>query len=286
MEVVEEPAVDLGPISAAVHYGCMGLPQELIDHIMDTLHDDPRTLKACSLACKAMFASTRHLVHRTLYLTRRNNQRVLTLEEKYRYLRFDYHDIELRFLSVMGERGFLQYARRVYIRMDHVFTPDVLIPHLDHFRSLDQVHSLTIEDYDAILWRNSHGLSFAHFYPTLTSLTLRNPLYHYRYVLQFALQFPNLLNLCIERPEYSEWVRSGLTPPIIDKSPPLRGHLRLAGIGVVQWPTEFAKKLPSGINFRSVELQDVVWDHCQSIVTACAGSLEDLTIAHRRHRAY
>ena len=110
------------------------------------------------------------------------------------------HDTELRFLSFMGERGFLQYTREVHIRMGRtVFTPDILIPHLDHFRSLKRVHSLTIESYDAVAWLNHHKSSFIHFYPTLTSLALHNPLNHYRCVLQFALQFPNLDNLSIER---------------------------------------------------------------------------------------
>ena len=74
----EKEPIDLSPISSAIHYGCMGLPQELVDYTMNMLHDDLRTLKACSLTCKAMFPSTQHLIHRTLCLTRQNNQSVLT----------------------------------------------------------------------------------------------------------------------------------------------------------------------------------------------------------------
>ena len=198
-EVAKEP-VDLGLISAAIHHRCkvMGLPQELLDRIIEVLHDDLRTLKFFSLTCKAMFASTRHLIHQTLHLTPRNNQSILTLEEKFRFSRWDHHDFELRFLSHMGERGFLQYTRKVHIRMGRAFTPDILIPHLFHFQSLDRVHSLTVEYYDAILWRSHHKIFFINFYPTLTSLTLHRPFHHYRCVLQFALRFPNLENLCIE----------------------------------------------------------------------------------------
>ena len=282
MEVAEEP-VDLGSISAAVHHGCMGFPQELVDLTMEMLHDDLRALKACSLTCRAMFASTRHLIHHTLRLTRWNNQSVLTWQEKYRYLRWDYHDVELRFLSYMGERGFLQYPRHVYIRMACLFTPDILIPHLTYFRSLDRVHSLTIDSYDGHIWRNYHSSCFAHFHRTLTSLTLHRPISHYRFVLQFALQFPNLQNLCIEHLEDGEGERPNLVlPPIVDESPPLRGHLRLVGIGADEWPIEFARDLPNGINFRSVELKGVFWDHCQLILTACGGTLEDLTVVPRR----
>ena len=269
--------VDLGPISAAVHYGCMGLPQELVDHTMEMLHDDPRALKSCSLTCRAMFASTRHLIHQTLYLTLRNSRSVLTHR-----LGRGHPGTELRFLSFMSKRGFLQYTRHVYIRMGHIFTPGLLMPHLDHFQFLDRVHTLTIEACDALSWQTHHDTIFTHFYPTLTSLTLHRPLNHYRYVLQFALRFPNLQNLCIEHPADSEWIRPGLiTPATIDLPPPLRGHFRLVGVGAVQWPTEFSRELPGGINFRSVELQDVPWNQGQRIIRASAGTLEDLTIVLR-----
>ena len=272
-----EDLADLGPISAAVHHGCMGLPQELVDHTMEMLHDDLRALKACSLTCKAMFASTRHLIHQTLNLTLRNNWCVSARRPGH-----SRRGAELRFLAFMGKRGFLQYTRHVYIRMGHIFTPDFLMPHLDHFQSLDRVHSLTIEACDALLWQNHHDTIFTHFYPTLTSITLRRPLNHYRYVLQFALRFPNLQSLCIEHPADSEWVRPDLaTSAVIDLPPPLRGHFHLVGVGAVQWPTEFSRELPGGINFRSVELQDVPWNQGQKIVRACAGTLEDLTIVLR-----
>ena len=279
VETVEEP-VDLGQISAVVHHGCMGLPQELVDHITDMLYDEFRALKACSLTCKAMFASTRHLIHQTFRLTLWNNRSVLALGEKYRHLEWDPHDTELPFLSFMGKCGFLQYARHVYIRVGHLFTPDVLMPHLNHFQSLDRVHSLTVVAYDSIVWRDHHNTDFAHFYATLTSLTLHRPPNHYRYVSQFALRFPNLQDLCIEHPADSEWIRpDSLTPAAaVNPPPPLRGNFRLVGVGAVQWPTEFSRELPGGINFRSVELQDVPLSHGQRIVCACAGTLEDITI--------
>jgi len=277
VEGAAEDLVDLDPVCAAVHHGCMGLPQELVDHTMEMLHGDLRALKACSLTCKAMFPSTRHLIHQTLYLTLRNNRSVLP-----RHLARRHRDAELRFLTFMGKRGFLQYTRHVYIRMGHIFTPDFLMPHLDHFRSLDRVHSLTIVACDALLWQDHHDTIFTHLYPTLTSLALHRPLNHYRHVLQLALRFPNLQNLCIEHPADSEWIRPGLiTPATIDVPPPLRGHFRLVGVGAVQWPTEFSRELPGGINFRSVELQDVPCNQGQRIIRASAGTLEDLTIVLR-----
>lgn len=51
-----EQFVDLNPISATIHRGCMGLPQELTNHIVDMLYDNILALSACSLTCRAMFA--------------------------------------------------------------------------------------------------------------------------------------------------------------------------------------------------------------------------------------
>ena len=142
----------------------MGLPQELIDHITDMLHDDLSTLKACSLTCKSMFASTRRLIHQTLSLTDDNNKSVLTLKETYRYVWRD-PDVRLRLLSHMGERGLLQYARRVHYNSRLPFIPSVLLPYLHHFQSLDQIHTLILTSYSPIPWLNHYKTYFFHFYP-------------------------------------------------------------------------------------------------------------------------
>ena len=260
----------------------MGLSQELVDHIIATLHDDLPALKACSLTCKAMFASTRHLVHQTLCLTPRNNESILTREEewKFRHMKQGYWKIPLRFLSYMGERGFLQYTRKIYIRnalqndipYSDTFAPDTLSPHMHHSESLDRVHAIAIERYDTEMWARRHRNYFAHFYPTLTSLTLHRPLGHYKRILQFALQFPNLEMLRLEWLDgHMGRAQPDLTAPIIgDRSTLTRGHLRLAhfdsGVrwetyfahasGVYWWPRNFVRELRNGFNFRSVELED------------------------------
>ena len=100
----------------------MSLPQELIDRIMDVLGDDRRALKPCSLACKAMFTSTRHLIHQTLRVTWANNQKVLTPAESQRYALVVRPNFEPRFLSFMGERGLLKYARHLDISIGTCFS--------------------------------------------------------------------------------------------------------------------------------------------------------------------
>ena len=228
-----------------------------------------------------MFASTRHLIHQTLRLTLQNNWSVLTKQEKSRYPRLDHRD-ELRFVSYMGERGFLQYTRRVHIHMCGLFTPDVLLPHLHHFQTMDQVHTLTIERHRALQWAIDFKTYFAHFYPTITSLTLSHPSGPYQLLLHFALQFPNLENLCLKGVERFTQPNLAIYPNT-DRLPPLRGHLRLVGVNtVLEWPTDFVYGLPNGMNFQSVELEDFCGSQARDILNACAHSLEDLTVGPRR----
>ena len=258
----------------------MGLPQELVDHIMNMLYDDIPALKASSLTCKAMFASTRHLIHQTLELSLDSTLRVLMIpqEEKRNYRRGNSGG-ELRVVSFMGERGLLQYVRRVHIRPLYLFTPELLLPHLHHFQSLNQVHSLTIDSFYAKKWVNYHSTGFAHFYPTLTSLTLNRPCDLHR-LLNFALRFPNLENLSLESLEFSQEFESNITYTATpERLPPLRGFLRLTAYGT---PTRLVAVLfrepPKGFNFRSVELCNVPGSQARHALNACARTLEILTI--------
>ena len=261
----------------------MGLPQELVDQIVDMLRDDLRALKACSLTCKAMFASTRHLIHQRLCLTERNSRSVLTQEEEQQLYQSlgNYPSLKLRLLPYAGERGLLQYTRHVHIGKGYMFTPDTLLPHLHHFQSLDHVHTLTIEHYNPPSWADHYNTCFVHFYPTLTSLTLSYPHSRYGPLLEFALQFPNLENLCLEWLPIKEGhipYPAPTAPIIFEQWPPLRGHLRLAGYGTTSHEQLAFARLPNGFNFRTVELEAFFGDRVQYTLNACADTLEDLTI--------
>ena len=217
-----------------------------------------------------------------MYLSVKNNQSVLTQQERDRLFHrgWGYHSVELRFVSYVGECGLLQYTQQVHVRDGGIFTSKSLRPHLHHFQSLERVRTLTIEYYDASSWVNDYKTCFIHFYPTLTSLTLSRPNSRYRSLLQFALQFPNLENLCLEWLPIKEGnIPDPVTHAMIDQSPPLRGHLRLAGYGTTsQWPMDFARELPNGFNFQSVELEAFFGDRVHPILEACENSVEDLTI--------
>ena len=277
-QVEPTATVDLGSVAAKVYGGCMGLPQEAVDRIMDILQDDRRTLKACSLTCKAMFASTRHLIHQTLHL-----KWAITPAEKVRYLRGGPPGRDLRFLSLMGERGLFKYARRLDIRAGSEFPPYVLEPRFhEHFRSLDGIHTLTIRPYDARSLGPEYDACFTQFYPTLTTLSIQFHIGNHRFVMRFVVQFPNLENLTLEYLGAQTWIPSEHSGPLaVSKPPPLRGHLRCAGLGPRRIPllaTELAFDLQSGINFRSVEFKDVHWERGQQILDGCAGTLEEFTV--------
>ena len=274
MSTKKQP-VDLNLISTAFHHGCMRVPQELVDEIMNMLCDDPSALRACSLTCRAMFASVRPLIHRKLYLNLQTDLIAMRIGDKQT-------GHALGFLTFMGERDLLRYTRQIHVGFLSTFTPDTLRPHLHHFQSLDRVHSLTIGSYAANKWARYFNTYFTHLYPSLTSLSLCFSSGHYRLLLQFVLQFPNLENLCLEHLVHQEEIPIYLALPAIpDKSPPLSGHLRLCDpeIGDAgQWVVDLAYNLPNGIKFRSIELEHFSGQHAQHIVNACGRTLENLII--------
>ena len=257
----------------------MGLPQEVVERIVAMLQDDRTALEACSLTCKAMFASTRHLIYQTIHVTKETSEMIIFFPaEKKQSPHWVQHP---RSLSSFGERDLLKYARCLNIRMGKGFSPRDLEPHLQHFQSLDRIHTLTIHSYNTIQWHDVYNTYFTQFHPTLTTLALHSPIYHFRFVLQFALQFPNLENLTLQSLQYGTELVSGISvPPTVSRSPPLRGHFRCVGLSPwdFAWPIEFAFDLPSGINFRSIEFQDVHWKHGQHILDGCASALEEFTI--------
>jgi len=259
----------------------MGLPQELVECIVNILQADLGALKACSLTCKSIFASTRHLIHRTLCVTKEANRRIFTPAEEKQYAQGDRSGLGLRFLSFMAEHDLLKYARHLNICMGSKFSPYMIEPHLQHFQSLDRIDTLTIDSYNPVRWCAAYDTYFTQFHPTLTTLILRFPAGHHRCVLQFALQFPNLQNLTLDTVWFQTWVWSGISvPPLVSQSPPLRGHFRCLGLKQTDatWLREFAFGLPNGINFRSIELRDIYWKEGQQILDGCVNTVEEFTM--------
>ena len=254
----------------------MKLPQELVDYIVDMIHDH-QTLNACSLTCKPLLYSVRRLTYSEFYVTPRA-QRFFTEEKSISQMIWNRHNAHLYFLSYMGKRGLLQYVRHIHICLPRTFTPENLLPHLHHFQTLNRVHTLTIRHYDAVRWANDYKACFAHFYPTLTSLSLWYPSGPLPLLLQFAQQFPNLefLSLLLRNEE--------IAPVTVRQSPPLVS--KLFGVyPVAQRPAVLFNELPNKLSLRSVELGRLSNSHAQHILDACASTLERLTIIHHEHGA-
>jgi len=112
-----------------------------VDEILTYLKDDFLSLTSCSGSCKALFCSTRPLIHRTLCLStgistdrHRSNAR--------NQAQFD----NLR----LAERAqVLQYTVHLIIRLGTDFVPENLQPHLQHFRTMRGITSLEIYLPDA-----------------------------------------------------------------------------------------------------------------------------------------
>lgn len=165
--------------------------------------------------------------------------------------------------------------------MEYMFSPkEVLEPHLQCFQPLDRIRTFTIDLYDTLIWRQVYNVGFTQFYPTLTTLALRCPTRHYRFVPQFVLQLPNLENLTFESPQdiMQTWLGISI-PPVVSQSPPLRGRLRCASLlpGNLVWTMEFAFDPLGSINFRSLEFRDVYWKHDQHMLYGYASSLKEST---------
>ena len=248
---------------------------------MDMLCYDVPALKACSLTCKAMFASTRPLIHRRLRLPARKDLHILTRAEKSRPQGWNSSGAELRVPSYVTERGLLQYTQHVHIRLTHYSATDTTPPHLRHLQSLylNRVHTLSIKDYRPVVWAKDFRTFFTHFHPTVTSLTLTASVVPYQHILRFALQFPMLQNLSLEWMIRAKTEHNLAVPTITHQSPPLCGHLRLAFIDIVA--KDFTHELPNGMNFRSVELEGCSVGVAQHILNVCAHTLQSLTIVPR-----
>ena len=96
----------------------------------------------------------------------------------------------------------------------------------------------------------------------------------------FALRFPNLESLCLEAAQLGMELAQEVVPA--SRSPPLSGHLRLAGAAAREWPVDPVRELPNGMNFRSIELDDFLGSFAQGIIDGCSRTVEDLTIVPDR----
>ena len=281
-----EPPLDLSVIVITGTW--KGLPQEIVDHIVFMLRNDLRSLKACSLTCKAMFISTRHLIHSKIYLTSEQNWEILTLREKQRYIRGERQGIAIKVLSDIAAHGLLPYGQHLFINLNKNFTPGNLKPFNDHFQRFDRIQELSI------YWLHTRGFLeqfdtfFANFIPTLRSLHLDTPTGDTRDIIDFVCRFPYLDDLTFRMSsehahDWRTWKSASL--PVVKEVPPFRGRLKLYGIG--EWRGHMLRQLislPGKRRFRSIHFRGCTSEAEQPVVDACSNTIETLSTSWKKFR--
>ena len=255
-----------------------GLPQEIVDEILEYLEDHRhrQTLVACSLTCKALFLSARHIIHRQLYVDDLGRVDTSDDQQIYRYMVPD--PSPSCTLSAAANCDLVQYTRKLTFKAERRFTPQNLRPYLPQFQMFPLLTSITLHKFDPSLFIPVFEQYFGHLKLQMRSLGFVDPLGSKDDLMYFICQFPNLEDL-----EFNPFPSYG--PPkydisTIQNSPTLGGTLRV--LSTDYWRAssfEPLTQLPSGLRFRSIEflLQDR-WDIDPSIVIReCTSTLRSLT---------
>ena len=270
--------------------GAMGLPRDIVEEIIHFHRKDTRTLKACSLTCRALFSAARGLIHGMIRLSFWRSYPPCKLvdriaEKVHRGWRItDWYEpeVHMRYLSMAGKRRLLGHAREVNIDIGHCFVPEALEACLPHFRSFTQVHTLTIGVFCVARFLPVFGRYFAQFVPTLRSLHLPYVQGSIQDVLEFVCKFPYLDDLSLASSLYhSVDVRPILS---VEHSPPLRGTLDLRGWTPTP-PAWFLLEIPGGLHFRAIYANRVGKEELDKILAACSSDLKTLSLRPRSRKS-
>ena len=264
--------------------GAMGLPRDIVEEIIQLHRGDLKTLRACSLTCRALFSAVRGLIHERVRLSPRRSYPPHKLKDRIEEKvlpgwrpRTDWCEVHLRHLSMGGKLGLMDYARELCIDIGLDFTPESLEVYLPHFRSFNQVHTLRISTFDTPKFLLTFKRYFGQFVPTLRSLHLPYVKGSTHEVLEFICRFPHLDDLCLTLP----YARSIEFLPMLfmEHSPPLKGTLVLRGSGSVL--AQFLLEIPGGLHFQTIDVGAVDRVELDEILAACSSNLETLSIRPR-----
>ena len=295
--IIPPAAVDLHGLCVSYQcVGAMGLPRDIIEEIVDFHREDTRTLKACSLTCRALFSAARGLIHERVRLplwkmypppslVGRIMTKVLPEQRA-----TDWYGMRIRYLLMGGKHGLLGYAREVDIDLGHSsnFGPEALEACLPHFRFFTQVHTLRIRGYSVAKFLPAFGRHFTQLVPTLRSLQLPRYTDGVHEVVEFVCMFPHLDNLSLPEPLFNSLTEPSFNfvdvPPrsSVERSPPLRGSLVLRGW--VSSHSRFLLKIPGGLHFRSISAGGAERAELDGILASCSSNLETLSLRIRSRK--
>ena len=99
------------------------------------------------------------MIYQTLHLTAGSNQKTPNPTEIKLYAQGDHPGLALRVLSFVAERGLFRYAKHLNIKLCSNFSQSSLELHLQHFQSLDRIHTLTTHSCGCILLGDTYSPS-------------------------------------------------------------------------------------------------------------------------------
>ena len=253
-----------------------GLPQEIVDEILEYLEDDRRTLMVCSLTCKGLFRSARRIVHRRLYMVGSGRAGTSDGQEIHQYEATNRS--QLRTLSTVSERGLSRYTQKLIIRVGEEFAPENLRPYLPQFQTFAQLTSITLHHFNPIPFLPFFEQYFGHLAQQMRSFEFIHPLGPPDGTIYFISQFPNLEDLGFNTfPGHNLDPSEEYNISTIRRSPTLGGTLKVTSANT--WGTnllEFLTRLPSGLRFRSVEFLQCAGIDPNTIILECTSTLQSL----------
>ena len=274
--VVPKPTVDFFSVLADFAGNFKGLPQEVVDEILEYLEDDQQALRACSLTCKALLRSSRPIIHRRLFVVSRGIPYPRN-EHEARAANF----IRFRPLLAAADCGLTSRTRELTIKIGRrrEFEPADLQQFLPQFQTFVRLTSLVFYNFNPAPFIPVFEQCFGRLAPQIRSLGFLYPSGFRDDLVCFISQFPNLDDLMFfSFPQRSMFSQEEYSAPPIRGSPTLRGTLKIAkmsagGDDFLRCLTRF----PSGFGFRSIEFRRSMGIDPNIIIQRCSSTLQYLT---------
>jgi hypothetical protein len=242
------------------------LPAEMLDHIIDHLHDTPDALRNCSLVSKSWIPRTRrHLFADISFPTTRS----------VRSWKKSFPD---------PANSPARYAKTLYFGSDVVAAADAEVG--GWIRGFSSVVRLALFIRRSFSSGSSSLVPFHGFSPAMKSLRMVLVIFPSSQIFNLILSFPLLEDIAVS-PPYRAWLDRGNGPdwpPTVahPSSPPmLTGSLELYPDGAIDASVSLLLSLPGGIHFRKLTL---TWlrmgdlSLTMALVDECSHTLESLDI--------
>jgi hypothetical protein len=238
------------------------LPQELVDIIIDHLHDDQQSLLACSLVCQNWVEPSR--IHKFASST---------IKWETRQKSFNDFPIALQYLqdlTVIISSGFIETS----------------LPKLPNAN----LRRLCVEGLSILgTWINLFSPVSLHPYTDLTTLELCHCIIpNFSTLTRLIYHFPNLASLSIRQTLFrSSSVPNELVEKNDTRSPPLTGRLYVTEPGVIygeeQGPSALVALASFPVRFQSVEVESSR-EHCAAelneLFRVCGSALQTVYLSH------